>query len=199
MMRAIAKRRSLRWLRSRCRRLPLFNDERGVSAVEFALILPVMMMLYLGGVEVTKAITINRRVTLAASTLADLVARTDKVNAADIANVLKAGEVVSGLMNDSNLKLRISSMDIDPQGLAKIKWSKAQNQTSRGLDEVVTVPPGLKPTPPNERSLIWSEVEYFYKPSIGGGMFSILSEGITLKATNYERARLKDKVICDNC
>jgi Flp pilus assembly protein TadG len=188
----------LRRLRTRC---GLFNDERGVSAVEFALILPVMMVLFLAGVEITKAININRKVTLAASTLADLVARTDKVNAADIANVLKAGEVVSGLMNDPTLKMRVSSLNIDPQGVAKIEWSKALNQAGRAAGEVVTVPAGLKPTPPNERSLIWSEAEYVYKASIGGGTWFgyTLGQAFTLQATNYERARLKDKVICDNC
>ena len=38
-------------LRDRLTRLA--GDERGVSAVEFALLLPVMLTLYLGGVEVS--------------------------------------------------------------------------------------------------------------------------------------------------
>ena len=61
---------SLRWRLSGCA-----HDERGVSAVEFALLLPLMVTLYLGGVEVSQGLTIDRKVTLVARTVADLAAQ----------------------------------------------------------------------------------------------------------------------------
>ena len=48
------------------------QDERGISAVEFALILPIMISMYLGAVEFGHALTIDRRVTSVASSAADL-------------------------------------------------------------------------------------------------------------------------------
>ena len=60
------------------------KDARGVSAVEFALILPLMLTLYLGGNELTHALTIARKVTHATSSLGDLVTQTKAVSAADM-------------------------------------------------------------------------------------------------------------------
>ena len=51
----------------------LIGDERGVSAVEFALLLPLMLTLYLGAVEVSQGIRADRKVTLTARTIVDLV------------------------------------------------------------------------------------------------------------------------------
>ena len=57
------------------RRLSDFaTDRRGVSAVEFALLLPLMLTLYLGGVELSQGISIDRKVTLTARTPDDLLA-----------------------------------------------------------------------------------------------------------------------------
>jgi Flp pilus assembly protein TadG len=53
----------------------LDRDERGVAAVEFALIVPIMFFLLVGAVELSQALTVDRRVTQAASSTADLVAR----------------------------------------------------------------------------------------------------------------------------
>ena len=50
-------------------------DRCGLAAVEFALILPVMLTLYFGGVEVTNMLVANRRVTSVAYTAADLAAQ----------------------------------------------------------------------------------------------------------------------------
>ncbi len=46
---------------------------KGVAAIEMAFIFPFMVILYIGLVDVTNLISANRRVTLAASTVADLV------------------------------------------------------------------------------------------------------------------------------
>lgn len=202
MIRTMAKRIPSRWLQLFWGQRSLSKDERGVSAVEFALILPVMMAVFIGGVEVSKGIGVNRKVTLAARTLADLVAQVAKVSAPDIANVLTAGEAVSWPFNDGNLKLRVSQIEVDAQGVTKVKWSRARNWAQRQNDAILTgiddVPAGLK-VPNKATTMIWSEVEYFYKPTVGGGVFSVLSNGIKLQDEIYMRPRLSEAVTCDAC
>ena len=76
-------------------RLARFSrDERGVSAVEFALLLPVMITIYLGGVEVSQGISIDRKVTLTARTVADLVSQVSSIDAPGVSNVLQASTAV---------------------------------------------------------------------------------------------------------
>jgi len=60
----------LDWIAKPVRRLA--RDERGVSAVEFAMLLPLMLTLYLGAVEISQGIAADRKVTLVSRTVADL-------------------------------------------------------------------------------------------------------------------------------
>lgn len=50
-------------------------NAQGVAALEFAMIAPLMFMLFVGSVEFSQAITVDRRVTQSASVIADLIAR----------------------------------------------------------------------------------------------------------------------------
>src|SRR5436189_1298081 len=53
----------------------LRRDQAGVSAVEFAMLLPLMLTLYLGAVEISQGVAIDRKVTLTAHTVADLASQ----------------------------------------------------------------------------------------------------------------------------
>ena len=48
------------------------RNNSGVAAVEFAMIVPIMFLLFVGSVEFSQAITVDRRVTQVASSTADL-------------------------------------------------------------------------------------------------------------------------------
>ena len=70
------------------------QDKRGVSAVEFAMLLPLMITLYLGSVEVSQGIAIDRKVTLTTRTVADLASQVSSINNADMTNLLNASASV---------------------------------------------------------------------------------------------------------
>jgi Flp pilus assembly protein TadG len=53
----------------------LAGNAQGAAALEFAMVAPLMFTLFVGSVEFSQAITVDRRVTQAASVIADLVAR----------------------------------------------------------------------------------------------------------------------------
>src|SRR5918992_3050996 len=61
----------------------------GVAAVEFAMIAPIMFFLFVGSVEFSQAITVDRRVTQVASSTADLIAREKSTTTADLAGVMQ--------------------------------------------------------------------------------------------------------------
>jgi Flp pilus assembly protein TadG len=165
----------------------LARDERGVSAVEFAMLLPLMLSLYLGAVEVSQAVAVDRKVTLSARSVADLVAQATSVNATDLNNILEAASAVTAPFAAANLKVKVSQVKIDAQGNATIDWSAAKNTTARAKDESVTLPTALKL--PNTY-LIWGEVEYTYTPVIG----YVLTGTLNLKDHIYMRPRLSDDV-----
>lgn len=73
----------------------LHEDVSGVAAVEFGFIAPIMLLFLLGTIEVTRAVAIDQRFTQATNMVADLVAREDKLSAADVNAIYGiAGEVM---------------------------------------------------------------------------------------------------------
>src|SRR5690348_4866064 len=60
------------------------TDRRGGAAVEFAFILPVMLILYLGSVEVCQMISVYRLVNLTTSTVTNLVAQYTTISASQV-------------------------------------------------------------------------------------------------------------------
>jgi len=66
-----------------------------MSAVEFALILPLMLMLYVGGIELSQAISADRKTALISRAVADLVAQVPTVTDTDMGNIFDAATEVA--------------------------------------------------------------------------------------------------------
>ncbi len=100
------------------------------------MLLPLMLSLYLGAVEVSQGIGADRKVTLTARTVADLVSQVTSVNNNDMTNSLNAATTVMAPFPTGNLKVVVSSVTIDAQGKATIAWSDTLNGTGalQGLD-----------------------------------------------------------------
>ncbi len=107
------------------------RDERAVSAVEFALLAPMMIGLYLGGVEISEGISVDRKVTLAAGAVANLAAQTAALSIADMTNVLDATSTIIAPYSPSPMKITVSCINIDANKVATVKWSVTRNGTIR--------------------------------------------------------------------
>jgi len=60
------------WLRARGSSANLLADRSGIAATEFAVIVPVMLLMFFGLVEFSSGVAADRKVTLVARTLSDL-------------------------------------------------------------------------------------------------------------------------------
>jgi Flp pilus assembly protein TadG len=163
------------------------EDRRGVSAVEFAMLLPLMVTLYLGTVEISQGVSIDRKVTLTTRTVADLASQVTSINNSDMTNLLNASGAVVSPFDASKVKVVVSAVTIDAAGVAKIAWSDTLNGTARAVGSTVTVPAALNV---NNTQLIWSEVTYAYKPTIG----YVITGTLNLADQIYMRPRLSDTV-----
>jgi Flp pilus assembly protein TadG len=163
------------------------KDKRGVSAVEFAMLLPLMVTLYLGTVEISQGVGIDRKVTLTTRTVADLASQVSSINNADMTNMLNASAAVIAPYDKSQLKVTVSAVTVDANGAAKVAWSDTLNGTKRAVNSPVTLPTALNV--PNT-TLIWSEVSYSYKPTIG----YVITGTLNLSDQIYMRPRLSDTV-----
>jgi Flp pilus assembly protein TadG len=155
------------------------GDEHAVSAIEFALLLPLMITLYLGGVEVSQAVSADRKATLVAHTVGDLVAQmTNATTAAgpnSVDDVLAAASTVAYPL--SGLRITVSSVCIDATGqIATIAWSRAtQNATARSGTVTSSIDSRLMGTANAGTSLIWGEASYDYRPTVGWTITGVLT------------------------
>jgi Flp pilus assembly protein TadG len=163
-------------------------DLAGLSAVEFALVLPIMLTLYLGGVELSDALTINRKITHVTSTLADLVAQSKTITDDDMDDIFDASESIMTPYSSAGLKMVVSGISIDADGVATVKWSDTRGGTALVENStVVDLPVGV-----NQPStfLVMAKVNYDYTPIIG----YVLTGTYDLNDRFYLRPRLSTKV-----
>ena len=181
--------RKTRWF---CRAL---SDRRGVSAIEFAFIAPVLIALYVGAVQLGNALTINRRVYSVASTTADLAAQVKSVSTGDLQDITSAASSILTPYSTAPLKIVVSSVVADNNNIPKVDWSYATNgATPRAKNSGVTLPAGL--TQANS-SVIMAEVTYAFTPLLNlRGYFN--PGPFTMGRTFYERPRLSFTVKMTN-
>jgi Flp pilus assembly protein TadG len=172
------------------------TDTRGVAAVEFALIAPIMVMMFVGAVELSQVITVDRRVTQVASSAADLVARADKtISQTEITDIMRVGSYLLKPYTANPLQIVVRNVSSSPANatVTKQSWScsyngTGQTQTCACSNTSFTLPANLVTT---NDSVVVAEVTYAYVPLIfntfmknafgGTGASYALTETIYLK------------------
>jgi Flp pilus assembly protein TadG len=168
------------------------RERSGVSAVEFALLLPFMLTLYLGGTEITQAVTIKRKTTIVTRTIGDFVAQSSTITNAQMLNIMNATKAVVAPYAQGNLKIVVTSVGIDGANNATVVWSDATaNGTAKTPGTSVTLPTGLNAFP--NTTVIWTEAEYTYTPPIG----HMITGDMVLSDKMYMRPRLVSRVCRD--
>ena len=169
------------------------RDRRGVSAVEFAMIAPLMIGLYLGCVELSSGIAAQRKVSQTSSTLARLMSQLPTISASDMTDLLTASTSIMAPYSSANLSVTVSCLRIDAGGKVTVAWSAAQNGSTRATGSPVSIPSSLVV---NSSQLLLAEATYAYTPTVA---YTITG---TLKLSDhmYMRPRIKtppyNNVVC---
>ena len=104
----------------------LIRDQRGAAAVEFAFVLPIMLLLYYGMVESTQALLVNRRAGALTTAVGDLVTQSTQVSAADVDNIFNASTAVMKPFPTSTLAIRVTSITMNASGVPSSAWTRAR-------------------------------------------------------------------------
>lgn len=175
------------------------GDKRALAAVEFAMIVPLMLVMFFGTVELSTGVAIDRKVTLIARTLSDLTSQSaGTVTDANLQNTFTASISIIAPYDCTPVNGTIAQIYIDANSIAKIQWSKAATLTScTGAQATLTAPaPALAANTtvttmiPStllipSTYLIFSQVSYLYTPPVK----YVLKTGITLSDVSYTRPR----------
>jgi Flp pilus assembly protein TadG len=182
------------WFAARRAARDLARDRNGLAATEFAVIVPMMLVMFFGTVEFSSAVAVDRKVTLIARTLSDLTSQAlSSVDDPYLQNVFTASIAIVAPYDATQTTAQITEIYVDSNKVAKVQWSKgatistAATQATLGTSthnagDVITIPPELQVA---KTYLILSEVSYTYKPTIG----YVMKSSVTLSDIAYTRPR----------
>lgn len=163
--------------------------EEGISAVEFALIAPLMAVIYFGCIELSLMMTLDRKVTGATAALGDLTSRAATVSNDDLADIFQATRMVMQPNDMTGARMRITSLYED-DGDVKVDWSDGCNLSPYSDDQQITIPNNLIP---EDGTIIMAEIEYDYNSNIG----YFFTSSKALSDTFYLRPRRVDSITRD--
>jgi len=152
----------------------LRSESRGSVTVEFAMIVPAMLMLLSIVVFAGQGFEIQRKVTLTMRTLTDLAAQQTNIGTSSTTytytQILNAASLVMTPYNSTGLSMVLSEVSTSGNGTGTVVWSQAtSNATALTTGASVTVPSNLTAS----SHMIIGTVSYTYNPlnlffSVGG-------------------------------
>src|SRR5580704_17331668 len=161
------------------------RDRDGVSATEFALILPLMLTLYIGSVELGDGIAINFKTTLAARTVADVASQcgvctvnntgnNGTIDATTMQAILNTSTKVLSPYNQapfltSNVVITLSELKVSTnQTQGTVQWNCSLNGTPRPFATTVNIPNNTQLNQlAADAYVLYSEASFPYRPSLG--------------------------------
>jgi Flp pilus assembly protein TadG len=184
-MHALAHLAFPRLRRLRRRAQAFLASVQGIAAVEFAMVLPVMVLMYLGMTELTFAVNTDRKITLLSRTLADLTGRATSMTTSEMEAIFGASIAVMAPYKGDNVKMVVSSIVVKDTGQVQngkpvlkgtVCWSfKAQGagkpEPGDPKGTVVTVPEGFQNA---DSSYIRADVSMQYVPVFGASVVNWL-------------------------
>ncbi|MBO0905938.1 TadE/TadG family type IV pilus assembly protein [Jiella sonneratiae] len=131
--------------RAACRPGRFWRDAGGAAAVEFALVVPILLLIFLGAVEIEQALVADRKLGEVASTVADLVAREKSLEAADVEAILTGASAIMLPYDVSDLGILVIVSDTTSSG-DTTAWSVAKNATAltAGSPTTISVPDAVR-------------------------------------------------------
>lgn len=176
----------------------LRGDRSGVGAVEFALIAPVLIILYMGSLEISVAMSVNKKLARAASTVADLVTQDSSVDKAFLGSMVNVAQSVMTPFPADGVKMKITGIAINSSGVGKATWSwKEDNTKPYTTGSTQTLPADL--AIPNT-FLVRTEIEFDHKLLlIVPDLPNVDVRTLHMKKTYHLRQRIGNDVTCGNC
>jgi Flp pilus assembly protein TadG len=158
----------------------------GLAAIEFAMVLPVMLILLLASYDAGNGIALYMKVRSATYTLAAITNQYTTIQATDMDSIVGATSVVLAPYPSAPVVVTISQIKISSTNKTTVSWSYSLNGTALTQGTSVTLPSTLtssnNPCGTNTPCyLIYGQVSYTFTPSFG--FFAI--GGISLSDSIY--------------
>lgn len=180
----------------------LAGDRRGVGAVEFALIAPLLLGLYITAFEITMGLSVGKRVTRSANTISDLVTQQTSVSPNFLLTMTNVAKSMFAPYSAKDITLKITGVTIDAAGKPTVLWSwgywnSAAQDAPYKIGDPFNVPSEMRVA---SSFLVHSEVSVSHEllMFMPGIMPQSVRE-ITIRREYFYHQRLGDNIPCALC
>ncbi len=177
----------------------LREEKSGMGGVEFAIIAPLLLMLYITAFEVTVGLSVAKRATRTAGVVADLVSQSNQVvTKASLATMSDLANAIFSPYSTTQMELEITRVDIDSAGKAKVGWAWAKSgKPSLTKNQSLTLPADMA-TPGT--ALVHAKVTIPHKILMFiPGLLPSELRSYTISREYYYGERIEGAVLCSDC
>ncbi len=187
----------------------LTDSESGTAALEFALILPVLLLLYYGMVQLTAFLSVKHKLSSSAAVMTDLVTRhRDVIHVADLNDYVEAGRLVMANSGTEEMRARVFAYRV-VRGNLQLAWTWQKHppdQNYRGctnpepseLRPLVFGPSGTTPVSASDVIVVVTCTRFaFPVRSVAG--FTMFPNTITIRQQAIMRPRTYLQINCRDC
>ena len=174
----------------------LWIGERGAAAVEFALILPVMLLVYVGTLEASTLITMDRKVQSVAGAVGDLVARVDETISSDqLQDYFRAASGIMTPYSSTDVLQVVTAVDVAADGTTSVVWTRQylngvfSGTTPHTVGDTYPLPAEMIAIS-LDRMVIAAEASYSYTPLLG----IVINQPIDLYRSSYFMPRFGEDI-----
>ena len=181
------------------------NSDQGTITIEFALLVPALLAMWLGSVAVIDMENATTKVGKVTGTVSDILARSETINTTQIDNAFLAGNALLGDSRNTRLEIyvvglkieKVDPNDADEVGTVTVMWARGSQITSLNVPSVGSSYP--LPTEVRKRQgfLVASHGKLHHTPYIGPVMGG--SSTVEYDYKNYFVPRSSIETSCDNC
>lgn len=107
----------MQWIRKAARR------EEGLAYLEFALILPLLLLLFLGGTELSRYLQAGQKVDKMTHTIVDLIAQAPTISASELEQIMQAAQhIMAPYPFTDDGVIIVSCVGYNQYGQLRVKW-----------------------------------------------------------------------------
>lgn len=173
------------------------TSRSGAGAVEFAIVFPILLVIYICSFELTIGLSISKRVARAGAAVADIVTQQQAVSPSWLQDMPSVAKSILVPYSSTGMALKITAVQTDNTGKGSVTWSWAQdNSRPYSVQSNVNLPSELQT--PNSfyiRTEFLLPYPLTFTPTFLPGALRT----ITIKRTYYYRQRQGDAISCSLC